>query len=417
MVSSNLITPVTTTSAAPRKASGGRVTASVLNKMGDHRETNSPAWNWEENLRSIVLDRDNGIPLHVQLRASLRRVIRSTPAHVEKLTPENTLIDLLNVSQATVRRALDGLVEEGLIQRKRALGTVITRRPASDTTLRNIAVIAPNFPSYSNSAHLAALTARTSAQGATLTLISFNRGDDWQTCKRQISFGPSEGGVVFLGNTPHATIDLHNLLAQEGYRTVHIGPPLPGCSCNSVGISNPAFIRLGLQHLTRAGHRHILFLVSEPEEVPEVIERVACFEQISRELGLDVPSEAEVLHCGAHVWENSSEASAHTIKNLWQQRPANRRPTAIFGISDDAAAGALFGLSRLGVRVPEDISLLGYDGSELTRIVQPKLATLVTPMDKFAAAVLRLLNTGAQDRQILINPDFREGESLRPRMP
>ncbi|MDR1280843.1 MAG: LacI family transcriptional regulator, partial [Opitutaceae bacterium] len=372
-------------------------------------------WDWEKNLRAIVLDRDNGIPLHVQLRTSLRRVIQATPGHIEKLTPENTLIDLLNVSQATVRRALDGLVEEGLIQRKRALGTVITRRHRNDTTLENIAVIAPDFPSHTISAHLAALTARAAAQGATLSLISLKRGDGWQTCKRQITFGPAKGGVIFLSNTLHSTIDLHHILSQEGYRTVHIGPPLANCTCNSVGISNPAFIRTGLGRLLRLGHRRILFMTGEPEEAPETVERIRAFENIAAELGLALPAEAGVLHAGAHAWENASEAAAHAITAFWRRRLAAARPTALFGISDGAAAGALFGLTRLGVRVPDDVSILSYDGSELTRIVQPKLATLVTPMDAFAAAVIDLLNTGAQNRQVFIDPEFREGESLRPR--
>ncbi|WP_232766942.1 substrate-binding domain-containing protein [Geminisphaera colitermitum] len=369
-------------------------------------------WDWEKQIRSIVLDREGGIPLHVQLRTSLRRVIQSTPTHVEKLTPENTLTELLGVSQATVRTALNGLVEEGLIQRKRALGTVITR-PVQGTLLKHVAVIAPNFPSYTQNAHLSALNALTSAQGTTLTLISFEKSDDWQACKRQITFGPAEGALVFLHNAPHTTIDLHGLLFQEGYRSVNIGPPLSGCLCNSVGISNRAFVRLGLQRLIAAGHRRILFLVSEPEEVPEVIERVTYFEEAACEFGLAVPDEAEVLHCGTHSWENSSEASAHTVEKFWQQRPVAHRPTAIFGISDGAAAGALFGLNRIGIRVPDDVSILSYDGTELTRIVQPKLSTLVTPMDTFAAAVLNLLNTGASDSHIFIDPEFREGDSLR----
>ncbi|EIP99096.1 transcriptional regulator [Opitutaceae bacterium TAV1] len=370
-------------------------------------------WDWEENLRSIVLDRDNGIPLHVQLRASLRRVIRSTPAHVEKLTPENTLIDLLNVSQSTIRRALDGLAEEGLIRRKRALGTLITRRARAGTSLDHIAVIAPNFPGYVKNAHFGAMSTQASAQGSTLALIAFDKGDDWHVCKRQITFGPSEGGVIFYGNTHHTTIDLHNILSQEGYRTVHVGLPIPGCPCNSVGISNRAFIRTGLSRLLDAGHRRILFLAGEPEEVPESIERVRYFEEIAAEYGLAIPTQAEVLHVGIHQWENASEASAHAINAYWQQCPAAHRPTAIFGISDGAATGALFGLIRIGVRVPDDVSILSYDGSELTRIVQPKLATLVTPMDRFASAVMNVLNTNAQNQQILIDPEFRDGQSLR----
>lgn len=369
--------------------------------------TISNTFDWEDHLRSVVLDRESGISLHSQLRSSLRRIIRSAPDNIQKITPENSMVGILGVSQATVRKALDGLVEEGLIERRRALGTVI-KRPAAAARLAHLAVIVPDFPSATTQSHVAALNAQASALGARVSLIALPKGESWRSSKRQLSFAASEGGVVLLGNSERTTIDLYHLLHEQGYSTVAIGTPLPGCPCNTVGIDNRIYVRTGLERLRQAGHRRIAFLVGEPEEVAEVQERVRCFEEEARDLGLD---EAEVVHCGAHEWENPSEASTHTVAALWE-RPV--RPTAIFGISDGCAAGALFGLTRLGVRVPEDVSILSYDGTDLTRIVHPKLDTLVTPMDRIAAAVISLFSSSqSQGRHIFLKPDYREGASVR----
>lgn len=393
-------------------------------------------FDWPTQIRTIVLDREGGIPLHVQLRTSLRRIVQTVPAHVEKLPAENTLMTLLGVSQATIRTALDGLVSEGLILRRRALGTLIVRnRPSivspftpasghsritSSTTLAvsQIALIFPGNDNYSNSAHLTAITAQANARGTKVSLVAITKGDDWQSTQSRIDFSPAEGGVLFLGGFPPATVhDLHNILATQGYRTAAIGLPLEGCNCPIVGIDNRACVRTGLEHLRDAGHQRIAFLVGEPEQHPEVVERVRHFEELTRELNLP---HAEVIHGGCVFGDDASEVSGRAITAIWTQRPPNKRPTALFGVSDSCAVGALYSLAHLGARIPDDVSLLGYDGTPLTQAVHPRLATLVTPMETFAAALLSLLDTprGTDDstespsRQILVAPQFRPGPSL-----
>ncbi len=366
----------------------------------------SGTFDCEEQLRSIVMDRENGVPLHVQLRHSLRRIIHDAPENAGKLTPENVMVKLLGVSQATVRKALDGLVEEGLIERRRALGTVI-KHTSAKAQLAQVALIVPNYESVPVNAHMTALTRQTASQGMKFSLITLDRGENWHSAKQQLSFGPSEGGVILLGNQVSTSVDLYNLLHSQGYPTVHIGTPLPDCSCNNVSISNSSGIRMGLQRLLEAGHRRILFLVGEPEESRSVKERVHYFEEISKELGLN---EAQVLHCGIHEWENSAEASTHAMHSVWKQR---KRPTAIFGVSDSCSVGALFGLNQLGVRVPDEVSIMSYGGTEITRMVSPKLSTVVFPIERFPGTIFNLLSSRQQDRHVFIEPEYREGSSIR----
>lgn len=371
--------------------------------------TTPPAFDINEHIRSIVLDRESGVALHAQLRSSLRRIIQATPPQVEKLTPENSMTEILGVSQVTVRKALDGLVEEGLIERKRAIGTVIKRRSDKSVQPTQIAVIVPDYPSVAIQSHMGALNAQAGANNIRLTLIALARGENWHSCKHQISFSAAEGGVILLNNSPQTTFDLYAHLHEQGYATVAIGAPLDNCPCNTVSIDNRAFVQSGLERLAANGHRRIAFVVGEPEEFPETQERIRHFEELSGLMGL---SEAEVIRCGTHDWENSSEASAHAVANRCKLASP---PTAYFGISDVCAAGTLFGLNKAGLQVPQDASILSYDGTELTRIVQPKLTTLVTPMNTFAKTVISMLTPGLkQDQCLLVKPEFRDGNSILP---
>ncbi|MDR1280253.1 MAG: GntR family transcriptional regulator, partial [Opitutaceae bacterium] len=192
--------------------------------MGSEADKNgNAASHWDTQIRNIILDRDNGVLLHAQLRNSLRRLIENAPEKSSKLPPESELVKLLNVAPSTVRKALDGLVTEGLIQRRRSIGTVIKPRSGAHW-LKNISVIMPNYPSHTISAHLSALTRQMGLIGGKVNIITLGRGDDWRSCSQQLDFSPAEGGVVFFNHFSTPTlIDLHNTLQRQGYRTVLLG--------------------------------------------------------------------------------------------------------------------------------------------------------------------------------------------------
>ncbi|EIQ01481.1 transcriptional regulator [Opitutaceae bacterium TAV1] len=376
----------------------------------DDPASSASAFDWSAQLHDVVLDRSSGIPLHVQLRSSLRRLIELAPDHANKLTPENEMVEILSIAPGTIRKALDGLVSEGLIERRRALGTVI-KRQAGASWLKTLAVIMPNFPSHTVSAHLSALNRQMGILGGKMTIIPLGRGDDWTSCQDRLDFSPSEGGVVLFNNLANSTtIGLHNALQQQGYRSVHLGRPPEGCQCNYVSGSAEAFVRKGLDYLMGMGHRRIAFVAGEPEENADAQERVRWFERVAQELDLT----PDVIHCGTRLWETSSEsAGANAIDIIWG-RSLDQRPSAIFAISDASAMGIHYGLFRRSIRIPDDISLLSWDGTELTRMVYPNLTSLATPLDEYAAAVIALLSDKrARNKQILVGPQFHESDSIR----
>jgi LacI family transcriptional regulator len=70
------------------------------------------------------------------------------------------------------------------------------------------------------------------------------------------------------------------------------------------------------------------------------------------------------------------------------------RPTAIFAASDDMALGVMAGAARMGLTIPADLSVVGFDDNPAARMVWPQLTTVRQPIAEMAAAAAELLISG-----------------------
>lgn len=90
--------------------------------------------------------------------------------------------------------------------------------------------------------------------------------------------------------------------------------------------------------------------------------------------------------------------------------------TALVAMSDTVAMGAMKALYDAGLRVPEDVSVLGFDGIEQGRYCTPSLATMRQPADSLASitvSLLRELTRGLPGRHVLLESEWLEGGSVR----
>jgi DNA-binding LacI/PurR family transcriptional regulator len=98
-------------------------------------------------------------------------------------------------------------------------------------------------------------------------------------------------------------------------------------------------------------------------------------------------ADAEGLACGGEGW--SAEAGYAAMDALLERRPDI---TAVFCANDLLAVGALSALAKRGLRVPEDVSVVGFDDSELARHSAPSLTTMrIYSRDMARSAVKRVL--------------------------
>jgi LacI family transcriptional regulator len=337
-------------------------------------------------LKEIVLDHTRELPLHAQLKTSLRRLILESFEDTTRFFSEAQLVDHLRVSQGTVRRALTDLAADGMLEKRPAKGTIV-RKNAKTPGLRHLGIFLPEYFSSNITEMLTRLHVESLQRQVHLQTLFTHKGESLLRAYKQLQFRPQDGAVILLANSPMATAELSAALHEKGYDFITIDTLLDDPQQKFVGVDNKAGIELGLDHLVSLGHRSIALLVNEPEASQNIQERIATFEGYHRNNGLGLRT--HVFHAGTNPWENSSAAALKVMESIWNARP---RPTAIFAVSDSGAIAAIQWLLKANVRVPEQVSVLGFDGSDFGAMIHPALTTVAHPFQAFSDAVFAMLD-------------------------
>jgi DNA-binding LacI/PurR family transcriptional regulator len=133
------------------------------------------------------------------------------------------------------------------------------------------------------------------------------------------------------------------------------------------------------QHLIELGHRRIAFIGAQLADAPRV-NRLRGYLDALEQAGLPVRAECVIGHPNGPSPRYSTHLAGYqAVQQLLQLRP---RPTAIFARNDYTAVGALQALREAGLRVPEDISLAGFDNIPLASAVSPALTTVSQPTEE-----------------------------------
>lgn len=144
---------------------------------------------------------------------------------------------------------------------------------------------------------------------------------------------------------------------------------------------------IATRHLLDLGHRRIGLAVG-PTWASSSVERRAGYEEALRSAGLE-PDPA--LVAGDGYGADNGERAA--IELLGRPDP----PTAIFAVNDDNAFGMLAAANRLGLRVPDDLSIVGYNDIELVSRLPVPLTSVRVPFDRIAEDAVGLLLRDQQD--------------------
>lgn len=149
----------------------------------------------------------------------------------------------------------------------------------------------------------------------------------------------------------------------------------------SVHIDNYQAAFDATEHLIRAGHRHMLF-VSGPKHSYVTRDRERGFIDAMRRAGLPV-DEDTVLNS-----DLTSNGGVNAAMEIFA-RPA--RPSAIFCANDDMALGVMSVAVKRGIRVPEDLSVMGFDDTRYAAIANPPLSTVSQPAREIGISAARRL--------------------------
>lgn len=142
---------------------------------------------------------------------------------------------------------------------------------------------------------------------------------------------------------------------------------------------------LATRHLIDLGHRRI-GLIGGPSYASSARGRLSGYRDALSEAGIDFDDQ---LVAESTFGIDSGAEAAKQLMSL------DERPTAIFAVNDNTAIGALSALSRLGLSVPDDISLVGYNDVPIVSSLPVPLTSVRVPFDHIARAALDLLSKDA----------------------
>ena len=200
-------------------------------------------------------------------------------------------------------------------------------------------------------------------------------------------------------------------LLDRGARLVFVNGSSDALPVTSVGVDERASGRMATEHLLELGHRQVGF-VAGMAFAQATREKQAGRADALREAGLD--PDQNIAHASFTV-DGGREALRAVLEHT-----NGGRPTGVICSNDLMAIGAMQEAAALGLRIPDDLSIVGFDGIEAATWTQPLLTTVVQPIDEIAETAVAALRTLIDEPQQAVpssafRPRLRIGGTTAPR--
>lgn len=327
---------------------------------------------------------------------TLRREIRGGryPAGVS-LPSEERLIRRFGVSRITAVKAMDELVKEGLVYRRRGVGTFVTCEARSESG--QIGLIVPGlaygeiFPPITQE-----ITRIAQHDGFSLMLGDISAPSPMkrahEACRVARRFVERRvAGVVFqplafLKTPDRVSREILTMFMDADIPVVILDRDIAAADIphDFVGIDNLAAGRLVGAHMLERGAKRIHFLM-RPNCASVIRDRL---DGVRSALAGHLPKDHLII---------ADAADAKTLAK-WFKRA--RRPDAVICESDYVAARFMATLAKFGLAAPDDVLVSGFDDVRYAEITNPPLTTVHQPCEAIAAMVYRALRERMRDREM-----------------
>ena len=330
-----------------------------------------------------------------------------------------TIVDVARaaeVSVATVSRVLNGKGQVNESLRERVMAAVNALHYVPNTTARNlrrnesraILILAPNItnPYYTHIIAGIGEAAHKHGYSSFLCNTEENRTREEQLLKR-LQLHQADGAILLATELGAEWLKPY----AEKHHLVQCSEFDPEIDIVHVSIDNYQAARDIMAHLLGLGHRRI-GLVSSENRYQSTRARMQGYLDALAEAGL--PAGDEYIRKGAVDY--TFKSGFNSARSLLSQES---RPTALFCISDMLALGAIASAKEMGFRVPEDVTVVGFDDVEHTTMFHPYVTTIVQPCFDIGyqamALLYQMMNGEETERHITLPHGMVVRESSAPR--
>jgi LacI family transcriptional regulator len=217
------------------------------------------------------------------------------------------------------------------------------------------------------------------AEGYSVILCNSDRSETKEEAYLDVLLAKQVDGLIVMSLTDR--VDLLQSVHNLGVPMVVVDRGLSDVPISQVQVANEVGGYLAGQYLARLGHQRI-GCIGGPSEANPSWERVTGFKRALREVGIGMPAAAIVQ---GDFRYGGGEAGMQALL----ERELSL--TAVFATNDLMAIGAMISLRRAGLRVPDDISVIGFDNISQASTMIPPLTTIEQPVNELGQTTVRLL--------------------------
>lgn len=308
------------------------------------------------------------------------------------------------VSQATMDRVFALLEQDGLINREQGRGTFVTY-PAERKKTGLIGYIGSDFAMRQRSVYSVHLTEGIEdviqREEKRLLLLRADSAVGWDQVEGVLVHQSEHDALKhMLPATPHVCILEAN-----------------GCTAGVV-VDEYEGAKMATQHLLGLGHRRIAYLL-QIRDVPHLRKRSAGYRDALEEAGIEPgPNwvyDPQTPHPAGGYRQWGYDSMKTWLASGWKKQQFS----ALIAQNDLAAVGAVEAFREAGLRVPEDVSVVGYDGTEVCDYFSPRITAIEVPLRAIGAKATELLinrinGEHTEEEMIVLSPRLKQGESTAP---
>lgn len=304
------------------------------------------------------------------------------------------------ISEATRQRVLKAAQEVGYKP------NIAARHLAQQQSFSLVGVIVPQtetgvllHPFFMMVLHGVALYCQQNEYAVTIYFVDIDNESMVDELYPRITSIPADGFIITTTNTND---QLSPRFMQDQIPCAHIGrlpQPVPWMQ-HFVDANNYEGAKLAIAHLLERGHQKIATITS-PLTMAAGVERLQAYHDTMAQAGL--PAHEQWIYRGDFEPESGYEAAQQFLS-------CEDPPTAVFAASDSMATGFIQAVQERGLRVPEDIAVVGFDDNPESANFSPPLTTIRQPVSKLgetaASLLLQLINDPTPPQNIILQPEL-----------
>ncbi len=342
------------------------------------------------------------------------QILNGTFQPHEKISSESELMKEFGVSRHTVRLAIGDLVNQGWLYREQGAGTFCADRSKDEENAKpgnhkNIAIITTHISDYIFPSIIRGAESHLSQQGYQVSLFSTNNDHENERKFLEKILTQHFDGVIIeptRSALSNPNINYYLNLERQNIPYIMINAYYDELEPISITIDDEKGGFLQTEHLIELGHRHIAGFFKNDDI--QGTKRMKGYLKAHRMNGVDIQPNNIVTY-------SSQEKATKPIEMLrkFLAESSGNKPTAIVCYNDELAIKLLDVIREFQLKIPEDISIVGFDNSFMAELTEIKLTTVDHPKSKMGEVAAKVILDMVKSSKGIQRKDQKTQESIQ----